>query len=854
MGIAGMLMARLLRNMQGYMDSHKHNLRKKLTLRSWLWLAFSRHALIPLLIVESLLVIVYIISANTVTDRNISYLRETAVDELSFSSERYSAHLDNKFASIERGVRLYADAVVHALENDNYQPTEDEINRLQISELGVLHDPVDRGGAAVFYPQPQQGEVRNMAHVYRLNATESLMKSLVTHNELVVQVYFNQTDSFNYIYPYFDVLTQYPHDVDVRDFAFFYLADPINNPERELKWTQVYLDPAGQGWMTSATYPIYLADEFTGVVGFDIAIRELISEVESVSLPWNGFAMLVDEQQNVVALADAAAKSLGLDVLPKGRSERKIGTQLTQSQQHNLNFHPSYSELVTALQADKGVQQFTLNGTQMMVGWATIDNTQWKLLTFVDESSLFAQTNSLATEMRGAIYWMIAGLIVFYIFFFLYIRQRAWKFSKTLHSAVDKLIARVKRIESRDYAPEHTIETELLEINELGQQIESMAAVLNDYVERLAKNEQRLSEALQTSGDIVLEYNYSSDRIGYLQPLWRWLGYVSMPDEMGLKEMIPYIHPEDRDDPAFKNVMLEGIGFNSEFRMKCRDGSWLWIQARKKAARKANGELEKQVITLTNIQHRKLTEQHLRVAKEAADDANRAKSMFLSSVTHELKTPLSAIIGFTQLLGLDPLTPSQQQSLEQIQQGSRHLQRLIDDILTRSEIEANTLSVELKPLHAETVVQNAVEWIKTLAEQKGVRITVVALDCAPFLGDPQRVQQVLINVLSNAVKYNRERGNVYITCADLEGWVQIDIRDEGYGIDIDKLEKIFEPFMRLERDTHLVEGTGIGLTICRDLMARMQGHISVCSTLDKGTMFTLRFQKVETQSDESVTS
>ena len=113
---------------------------------------------------------------------------------------------------------------------------------------------------------------------------------------------------------------------------------------------------------------------------------------------------------------------------------------------------------------------------------------------------------------------------------------------------------------------------------------------------------------------------------------------------------------------------------------------------------------------------------------------------------------------------------------------------------------------------------------------------------------------MLINLLSNAVKYNRERGSVYISCADVDEFVQIDIRDEGFGIDIDKLEKIFEPFVRLERDTHLVEGTGIGLTICRDLMQRMKGQISVSSTLDQGTMFTLQFQKSEPSRNDTIKS
>ncbi|KFZ29419.1 hypothetical protein IDAT_03430 [Pseudidiomarina atlantica] len=784
-------------------------------MRDWLWLAFSRHALIPLLVVETVLVLAYLLSANTVTDRNSRYLQSTALEELSYSSDSYAVYLNAKLTSINNDIRVFGDAVTYALENTQGAQAQLQLEDLQLSAEGVLHNPVDRGGAAIFYPQPQPGQERLLEHVERIQAVEPLMKSLVKHNALVEQVYFNQYDSFNFIYPYFDVVEQYPPDVDVQDFAFFYLADPEHNPSRGVQWTQVYLDPAGKGWLTTATYPIYVKGEFIGAVGFDITIRDLIAEVESVQLPWEGFAMLVDAEQNVIALSEVGSERLGLSALPTELTAGPVSQELNQASQHNLQSYPSFRPLVRALQAYQGVQQYDLNRTPMMVGWSTIATTKWKLLTLVDEATLFAQTQRLDREMLNVVYWMIAGLVVFYILFFIYIRQRARAFSGVLEDATQRLSERIQQIERGDYTAKPKLETELDEVNHLGQQVESMASVLEVLVEQLSTNEQRLSIALKSYGDLVLDYRADDARLWQLEPLWNWLGYSGMPDQLRVVDFSKYIHPEDLQQVKLAEVLDAGQGFDVEFRMRCRDERWLWLHVRSKGVVADHN----QVLTVSNIEQRKQSELHLQRAKDTVEQASRTQTQFLAAVVSELQPPLAAI---------ETLAKHYQQ--QEIAVRSQFLQRLIDHMLQQSVVANDEPLSAVQRMSFTQVVEPALQWVAPLAEDANCEISVVEAQCSDFYADAELLGQVLTHVLFHAIKFSPQPARMYLSCSNEEDSVQMDIR-------VDSATDQGVEFQAVEWEGRL------GVQLCRRWMQLMQGDLLVSSTVDQGVMFTLKLQR-----------
>jgi PAS domain S-box-containing protein len=236
------------------------------------------------------------------------------------------------------------------------------------------------------------------------------------------------------------------------------------------------------------------------------------------------------------------------------------------------------------------------------------------------------------------------------------------------------------------------------------------------------------------------------------------------------------------------------------------------------------------------------------LARDAAESADQLKSAFLATMSHELRTPLNSIIGFTGIVlqGLaGPLNDEQAKQLGMVQNSSRHLLALINDVLDISKIEAGQLDIYCAPFPMLPSIEKTVSAILPLAEKKGI---AVRMELSPKVGeitsDQRRTEQVLLNLLGNAVKFT-DQGEVVVQCRLDDGWIVTAIRDTGIGIDPKHHESIFEPFR--QADTGLArkrEGTGLGLSICKRLVELLGGFISVESALDQGSTFTVRLPLV----------
>jgi signal transduction histidine kinase len=233
-----------------------------------------------------------------------------------------------------------------------------------------------------------------------------------------------------------------------------------------------------------------------------------------------------------------------------------------------------------------------------------------------------------------------------------------------------------------------------------------------------------------------------------------------------------------------------------------------------------------------------------RHARADAEAANRAKMDFLAVMSHELRTPLNAIGGYAELLEMGirgPINDQQRADLERIRRSQRHLLSLINDVLNFAKLEAGHLDLAQEPLPMAELLADLEPLIGPQMSAKQLEYTVEA--CAPEIqayADPEKVRQVLLNLISNAIKFTPPRGRVTVSCALREGVVEVGVRDTGVGVPADKLERIFDPFVQLDRAyTSGHEGTGLGLSISRDLSRAMGGDISVESEEGHGSTFIL---------------
>lgn len=248
----------------------------------------------------------------------------------------------------------------------------------------------------------------------------------------------------------------------------------------------------------------------------------------------------------------------------------------------------------------------------------------------------------------------------------------------------------------------------------------------------------------------------------------------------------------------------------------------------------------------TDITHRKRAEEAIAEARKEADRANQAKSEFLSRMSHELRTPLNAVLGFSQLLEMDALSPMQQESVGHIAKAGRHLLDLINEILDLARIEAGRMQLSPEPIGLRDAVGEALELIRPVAAEWKVQIDGGVADDHYVIADRQRLKQVLLNLLSNAVKYNRIEGRVSVECALTSvDRVRISITDTGAGLSPEQLQRLFVPFERLQADDTGVQGTGLGLVHSLRLMEAMGGTIGVDSEVGRGSTFWVELARAE---------
>ncbi len=272
------------------------------------------------------------------------------------------------------------------------------------------------------------------------------------------------------------------------------------------------------------------------------------------------------------------------------------------------------------------------------------------------------------------------------------------------------------------------------------------------------------------------------------------------------------------------------------------DGSEIWLRTNRVPLHDKEGVVVGVLVSYEDITPQKEAETAIHQAREEAEAANLAKSEFLSRMSHELRTPLNAILGFGQVLEMQELAPLARESVGYILKGGRHLLDLINEVLDIARVEAGRIELSLEPISLHDIVPEACALVRTLASEHAIRLheNLAEVGLSFILADRQRLKQVLINLLANAIKYNREGGQVEVSCfQNPDGWTSIAVRDTGPGISPHDISKLFTPFERLNASDTEVEGTGLGLVLSQRLVSAMGGTIEVESVLGQGTTFTV---------------
>ncbi len=378
-------------------------------------------------------------------------------------------------------------------------------------------------------------------------------------------------------------------------------------------------------------------------------------------------------------------------------------------------------------------------------------------------------------------------------------------------------------------------------------------AALRISEDRLARS-QRFANIGTWDWNIRTGEVFWSDRIGQL------FGYNAKVPETTYEAFLAAVHPDDRE--AVIAAVNECIHKNKEYYIEHRvvwpNGETHWLLESGDVIRDDNGEPLRMLGVVQDISQRKKPELELLKAKEQAEKANRAKSHFLSSMSHELRTPMNAVLGFAQLLDLDPATsPTQREFIKEIRNAGDHLLRLINDILDLSKIESGALTVHSEPIPLKSVIDECIQYVEPLARSRSIALIcpVDAIGARWVDADATRLKQVLLNLLTNAVKYNRDGGEVRVDVnGHGESFIRISVTDTGPGIAQEKLRELFQPFNRLGAECSDIEGSGIGLVIAKRLVESMGGAIGINNRPGHGCQFWIKVPSTNAPAPKGATA
>jgi len=393
---------------------------------------------------------------------------------------------------------------------------------------------------------------------------------------------------------------------------------------------------------------------------------------------------------------------------------------------------------------------------------------------------------------------------------------------------------------------EEQVKTRTADLENALYELELVNRMLHSAQETLLQSEERFQLFTAATKDVIWDIDLTTGE-SWVSSSHDQLYERSMGsgEQHSFEEWKATIHPEDLDRvlASFTQAIAEKQRtWSAEFRYRRIDGSYANILDRAFFIANDAGQPVRAVGAMTDITERIEMEEAQR-AKGLAEKANQEKSLFLSRMSHELRTPLNAILGFAQIMEMYEAPDGQKDCLDQILKGGRHLLGLINEVLDISRIESGNVAMSREPVAVEEAVGEALAMVAPLAAGKGISIgQAKGAEGLFVMADRQRLIQILINLLTNGIKYNVENGSVEILWHVAEtGEVRISVRDTGVGIDKDKAHRVFMPFDRLDAEKLLdCEGTGLGLALSKNLAEAMDGSISFESTPGEGSVFHLR--------------
>lgn len=667
-----------------------------------------------------------------------------------------------------------------------------------------------------------------------------------------------------------DWAMQIEADHDFNKDIFYYIADPKNSPQGKAKWTKPYYDSIWKHWMTSLITPIYMDKKFLGIVGHDVILDDIYSEILDKKYFNSGYGLIFDTEKNIIVHPKYLDKLL---------ETAEMGALLNSSELGDKELTQTIAEIVEnrSLSNRLDFRKFYQKGNVHYLFSYKLNILDWYFAIVVPKREILEM---LPRFRRHFIFGAIGASLLLFTIVISVIWISAVLPIKKLTRVANEI--RKGNLDKRIHIKGSD------EVGQLSKSFNEMTGRLKEQLNELKKAEEKyrgifenaVEGIYQTSPDgrilnanpsmaFILGYDGPEDLVKSISDISRQT-YV---DHMRRDELLRQFEKNDIvssfEAQLYKkdmNVIWASLNArairNKDGRLICIEGILTDITARRRTdemLQKAHDDLEAKVIERTT---------ELSIAKDQAEAASRAKSEFMAGISHELRTPLNAIIGYAQILKKQKnLSKRQRARLHTIHSSGEHLLTLINDILDIARIESGRVELQLTTIHFPSFIENIAAVTYSRAEGKGLSVNFERPDTMPpfLLADETRLRQILLNLLDNAIKYT-EIGHVTLRIKSIDdpkptnsrhpeprALLRFEVEDTGIGIAPEQFAHIFEPFEQVKKNVYSNEGTGLGLAISHQLVQVMGGNLRVESQVGRGSIFWFEIALPVTELAEETT-
>lgn len=575
------------------------------SIEKWIRNSLWQSVLVPIVIIEIALIVIYYSINSWQKDETISFLDQNAEMQLSQIANVEAESLQSELLSINHITQIYQSAVIQSI-SEPREVDDEYTQRMVMNDDGAYYTVRDseQGGVAIFYSGFYPIGTPEKVKLNQLMAVEPLMKQIIASEPNVSSIYFNTYDSLNIIYPYFDVISQYMIKMDIPSFNFYYEADLKHNPSKAVVWTDVYLDPAGHGWMASAIAPVYNQDFLEGVVGLDVTVDTFVGTIESMKIPWNGYALLVGEDGTILALPSQGEDDWNLKEITTHSYSEAIYADTFKPSEFNMYTHLNNPDDVKMIKDNPtGSFSLMLNNQVKQVSWSTIDETGWKLFIIASQSDIYAPLNKIQKQLIFIGYVLSFSIILFLIVLLAQLTKNAQMLSKRISNPLKRLNEMMLRIGNGQYRVDFE-ESEVEEFNQSANIVKHVGLQLESAIQNLSESEQRYNLALEGAGAALWDWDIKNN-VYYFSPLFKKI--LGLTDEEVVELSNTYttlIHPEDvkileNSVIALRQRKLSSLSIH--IRMKHKEGQWIWIASRGGVIFDESGEAVRFIGTNTDI-------------------------------------------------------------------------------------------------------------------------------------------------------------------------------------------------------------------------------------------------------------